>query len=145
MGLCLSCLKPEVDDGGYDERTSLLNDSRYADEEYQNALLRQQQRQSELSVIVNDLSENLIDVSTFLTSNGDGSRAATPQVIENFASEEDFDQTSPALPSAGLETKEKHYPKVWSVEEKIQLLRDVAEENLKCELVAPKDALYVEL
>lgn len=141
MGLCLSCLRPEVDDG-YDERSSLLGDSRYADEDLQNQLLKQQQRQNELSVIVNDLSENLIDVSTFLSTNGDSIHAINTH--ENFVNDEDVGQ-SPSSPSAGLESREKKYPKVMSIEEMIQVMRDAEDEKVTCEITAPKEPLYVEL
>lgn len=144
MGLCLSCLRPDVEEQGYDERTSLLNDSRFADEEYQNELLRQQKRQNELSNIVNDLNENLIDVSTFFTSN-EGPVNDGAQVTDGYVAEDGFEQPSPALTSAGLESREKQYPKIWTLEEKAQLLERVSRENIKCELKAPQEALYVDL
>lgn len=140
MGVCLSCLRPEVDDN-YDERSSLLGDSRHADEDLQNQLLRQQQRQNELSVIVNDLNENLIDVSTFLSTNGDSIQAINTHDNENYGNDEDV-VPSPISPSAGLEKK---YPKVMSIEEMIELLREVEEEKIVCEITAPKEPLYVEL
>lgn len=145
MGPCLSSLRPKVEDNEYDERTSLLGEGHYADQDFQNELLRQQQRQNELSVIVNDLSENLIDVSMFLNSNGTTSQTVNPQMVESEAGDEDFDQSSPIPPSAGPETREKHYPKVWSVEEKIQLLRDMGKESITLDIARPKDAMYVEL
>lgn len=145
MGLCLSCLVAEVDDNESDERTSLLGESRSGDEDFQNELLRQQQRQNELSLIVNDLSENLIDVSAFLGSNGGQNHSALSQSIDNLAGEDDSEQGSAALPSAGLENREKQYPKVWTVEEKSQLLLELAKKDYKCELSAPKDTLFVDL
>ncbi|CAK7898048.1 hypothetical protein CAAN1_15S03620 [[Candida] anglica] len=69
MGLCLSCLRPETDDDEYNERTSLLQHNQFSDENLQEELLKEQQRQAELNGIVNELSDNLIDVSTFLSSN----------------------------------------------------------------------------
>lgn len=145
MGVCLSCLRTDIDDQGYDERTSLLNDSRFGDEDFQNELLRQQQRQNELSTIVNNLNENLIDVYTFLSPSGSQNQSSAPQITENYSTEDDFEQPSPAQPSAGLEIREKQYPKIWTLEEKKQLLRRVAEENVKCELKAPEEPLYVDL
>lgn len=70
MGVCLSCLRPELEDDEYNERTSLLGQqNRFSDENIQEELFKQQQRQSELNGIVNELSDNLIDVSTFLSLN----------------------------------------------------------------------------
>lgn len=69
MGLCLSCLKPSTDEEDeYNERTSLLRSQEfYSDEHLQEELLKKQQRQQELNNIVSELSDNLIDVSTFLS------------------------------------------------------------------------------
>lgn len=69
MGICLSCLRPvEEDDDEFNERSSLLRGQEfYTDEHIQEELLKKQQRQQELNNIVNDLSEHLIDVSTFLS------------------------------------------------------------------------------
>ena len=66
MGVCLSCLRGDEDDDEINETTSLLGHGIYSDENYQEELLKQQQRQNELNVIVNELNDNLIDVSTFL-------------------------------------------------------------------------------
>ncbi|OBA19276.1 hypothetical protein METBIDRAFT_22105, partial [Metschnikowia bicuspidata var. bicuspidata NRRL YB-4993] len=68
MGVCFSCLGFNNDGEDYNERSSLLgNNNLYSNEDLHENLLKQQQRQNELSVIVNDLSDNLIDVSTFLS------------------------------------------------------------------------------
>ena len=69
MGVCLSCLRGDDDDDEINETTSLLGHGIYSDENYQEELLKQQQRQNELNVIVNELNDNLIDVSTFLNKN----------------------------------------------------------------------------
>ncbi|CAR65704.1 DEHA2D18392p [Debaryomyces hansenii CBS767] len=69
MGVCLSCLRGDYDDDEINETTSLLGHGIYSDENYQEELLKQQQRQNELNVIVNELNDNLIDVSTFLNKN----------------------------------------------------------------------------
>lgn len=145
MGVCFSCVKSDLDDQGYDERTSLLNDSRFGDEDFQNELLRQQKRQNELSTIVNNLNENLIDVYTFLSPSSSQNRGSAPQMTENFSAEDDFEQPSPAQPSAGLEIREKQFPKIWTLEEKKQLLQQVAEENVKYDIKAPEEPLYVDL
>lgn len=69
MGLCLSCLQPSTDEEDeYNERSSLLRSQEfYSDEHLQEELLKKQQRQQELNNIVSELSDNLIDVSTFLS------------------------------------------------------------------------------
>lgn len=67
MGICLSCLRPQVDDDELNERSSLLGHRQSTDENLQEELIKQQQRQAELFGIVNELSDNLIDVPTFLT------------------------------------------------------------------------------
>lgn len=82
MGACLSCLRGEYDDGEVNETTSLLGHGVYSDENYQEELLKQQQRQNELNVIVNDLNDNLIDVSTFLNKNS-FEHVAYPIIMSN--------------------------------------------------------------
>lgn len=67
MGICLSCLRPQTDDDELNERSSLLGHRQSTDENLQEELIKQQQRQAELFGIVNELSDNLIDVPTFLT------------------------------------------------------------------------------
>ncbi|ODV80444.1 uncharacterized protein CANTADRAFT_47649 [Suhomyces tanzawaensis NRRL Y-17324] len=71
MGLCLSCLRGSSDEDDVNESSSLLRNHHniYSSDYIQEAeLLKQQQRQQELNTIVNDLSDNLIDVSTFLNT-----------------------------------------------------------------------------
>lgn len=68
MGICLSCIRPSESDDDPNENTSLLR-GQYNDEYLQEAqTVRYQQRQQELGGIVNDLSDNLIDVSSFIGS-----------------------------------------------------------------------------
>lgn len=69
MGLCFSCLYGDDDDGNNNERSSLLqNHQLYSEENLQEEVKKQQQRQNELAGIVNELSDNLIDVSTFMSN-----------------------------------------------------------------------------
>ncbi|EDK41123.2 hypothetical protein PGUG_05221 [Meyerozyma guilliermondii ATCC 6260] len=69
MGLCYSCLYGDEDDGNNNERSSLLqNHQLYSEENLQEEVKKQQQRQNELAGIVNELSDNLIDVSTFMSN-----------------------------------------------------------------------------
>lgn len=68
MGLCYSCLLGEAEDTN-NERSSLLqNHQLYSEENLQEEVKKQQQRQNELAGIVNELSDNLIDVSTFMSN-----------------------------------------------------------------------------
>lgn len=95
MGVCLSCLRPEVDDDEFNERTSLLQQNRFSDENLQEEMIKQQQRQSELNGIVNELSDNLIDVSTFLSANTTVNQSMTMQDAgENGQAEEEGDDTA---------------------------------------------------
>lgn len=68
MGLCLSCLGGNGNEDEYDETASLLRRSQQGgyDLLQEEELIKQEQRQQELNSIVNDLSENLIDVTSFL-------------------------------------------------------------------------------
>ena len=68
MGACLSCLGGSRSEDEYDETTSLLRRNQQGgfDQLQEEELIKQQQRQQELNSIVNDLSENLIDVTSFL-------------------------------------------------------------------------------
>lgn len=69
MGLCYSCLYGDEDDGNNNERSSLFqNHQLYSEENLQEEVKKQQQRQNELAGIVNELSDNLIDVSTFMSN-----------------------------------------------------------------------------
>ena len=74
MGSCLSCLIGNSNDDEYNETSSLLRNqhlhqqysSDYLQEEQ---ILKQQQRQQELTSIVNELNDKLIDVASFLNGN----------------------------------------------------------------------------
>ncbi len=71
MGSCLSCLIGNSNDDEYNETSSLLRNqhlhqqysSDYLQEEQ---IMKQQQRQQELTSIVNELNDKLIDVTSFL-------------------------------------------------------------------------------
>lgn len=110
MGICLSCLRPiEDEDDDYNERSSLLRGQEfYSDEHIQEELLKKQQRQQELNTIVNDLSEHLIDVSTFLSYStvNTGSMPGTPN------------------PNDGSST-DKQYPYTLTPEDKSHILQQV--------------------
>ncbi|ODQ81568.1 hypothetical protein BABINDRAFT_11695 [Babjeviella inositovora NRRL Y-12698] len=79
MGICLSCLRPEEDEENpqLGERTPLLGQNTLKQEE-----IAAENRQKELDTIVSDLTENLIDVTTFLQAPDEG------EVEETGAEEE---------------------------------------------------------
>ncbi|EGV61026.1 hypothetical protein PSN45_002114 [Yamadazyma tenuis] len=131
MGICLSCLRPSEEDDEYNERSSLLRSQDfYSDEHLQEELLKKQQRQQELNNIVNELSENLIDVSTFMSNSTlqSSSTPNTPNINEYGASQD------------------KQYPYSISPNERAKILEEV--ENLDpavkeaCK-VEVKDSLYL--
>lgn len=116
MGLCLSCIRPNNDeDDELNERTSLLRSQDfYSDEHLQEELLKKQQRQNELNNIVNELSDNLIDVSTFLSnttiiSNSNNSAPNTPNLsMLNFSTS----------------SQEKQYPYIVTAKEKQKIAQE---------------------
>lgn len=156
MGACLSCLFGSGDDTDANERTSLLgNNNLYSDEDLQEELWKQQQRQNELNNIVNDLNEHLIDVSTFLGSNGTangvnttpnpGSSIASPRIHDTDDNEVSA-AASPSVGPAGLEMTNRQYPHLLGVEEKLQILKAVERlgpNERKCEIEKASGPLYV--
>lgn len=82
MGVCLSCLRGDDEEEDINETTSLLGSGIYGDGNYQEELLKQQQRQNELNGIVNELNSNLIDVSTFLNKSS-FEQSEYPVVLDN--------------------------------------------------------------
>lgn len=136
MGLCFSCLGSGSDDSENNERTSLLGSHNlYSDENLQEELLKQQQRQNELSTIVNDLSDNLIDVSTFLSNTPNGVTTGGEMLYLNASlgnETEDLNGSALTSPGVGPADDERLYPYLLSVEEKVQILKAV--DNLDDEL-----------
>lgn len=129
MGACLSCLGSNSDEGDYNERTSLLNHKLYLDEDLHEELIKQQQRQNELNAIVNDLSDHLIDISTFLSAPPDK------------AADDARSAASPTVAPAGLDD-ERQYPYMWSVDEKRKLAAAAAK-TPRFAIAAPTEPLYV--
>lgn len=82
MGVCLSCLRGDDEEEDINETTSLLGSGIYGDGNYQEELLKQQQRQNELNGIVNELNSNLIDVSTFLNKSS-FEQSEYPVILDN--------------------------------------------------------------
>lgn len=117
MGLCLSCLYPANDEEDeFNERSSLLRSQDfYSDEHLQEELLKKQQRQNELNNIVNELSDNLIDVSTFLSnttiaSNANNSAPNTPNL---------------SMLNYSTSSQEKQYPYLLTSKEKDKIAQEV--------------------
>lgn len=149
MGACLSCLVG--DDLDYNERASLLgNQETITDDDFQEDLIKQQQRQNELNTIVNDLSDNLIDVATFLSrksaENGHVVTQGT-QSLENSTrsliprGDDDLGDSEAGLASSvdGM----KQYPSLWSLDKKVQLMKDVATSHATFEIKPSSESLYV--
>lgn len=132
MGLCLSCIRPDYDnEDEFNERSSLLgNQHLHSDENIQEELLKQQQRQQELNGIVNDLNDNLIDVSTFL-SDPVVSNGAIPAANLSYLTNSLQPQTTNEENGAALAHEQqdgiqgKQYPYVLSPEEKKKILQEV--------------------
>lgn len=158
MGICFSCLGLNSDDGDYNERSSLLgNNNIYSDEDVHESLLKQQQRQNELSVIVNDLSDNLIDVSTFLSkqssenynnkntlsSTQSGDIFATASSLQGTDDDAGVPTDSPNLPLDSADDNDKPLPHLWSLEKKIQLMKDVSASHSSFDIEPPSQSLYV--
>lgn len=116
MGLCLSCIRPTPDeDDEFNERSSLLRSQEfYSDEHLQEELMKKQQRQNELNNIVNELSDNLIDVSTFLS---------------NTSIPNNSDHNTPNLSMLNYSTssQEKLYPYMLTSKEKEQIVAEIGD------------------
>ncbi|WLF77494.1 hypothetical protein PVL30_001212 [Lodderomyces elongisporus] len=141
MGLCLSCLSGSQSDED-DETTSLLRRSQqnqspdYLQEE---ELMKQHKRQQELNHIVNDLSDKLIDVASFLSSknhannynNGNTSSSTKPSLSTQLSTMGLNTQTSFGNLSLGdirdEETSSasvsRQYPYIYNQSEKEKVLR----------------------
>lgn len=124
MGICLSCLRPAEEDE-INERSSLLRGQDfYSDEHLQEEILKKQQRQQELNNIVNELNDNLIDVSTFLTTS-----------------------TTPSTPNLNeFGSSDKVYPYVMTSSDKARIEQEASQldENIKlgCQ-IENKEPLYL--
>ncbi|KAK6197050.1 uncharacterized protein RJT21DRAFT_123469 [Scheffersomyces amazonensis] len=92
MGACISCLLDTFynnNDDEFNENSSLLrnnNNGLYSNDYLQQEeILKQQQRQQELNSIVNDLNENLIDVSSFLNTGVPSSNLSHSHVLSTHS------------------------------------------------------------
>lgn len=132
MGICLSCLRNDDEDGQYDEQTSLLRNQQLYSSEYlqEEQHLKQQHRQQELKNIVNELSDKLIDVSTFLNNN---SIPNTPNLTYSI--------------SSNATDVDKQFANVLSEQDKINILQESQsldpQIKAKCEVVL-KEPLFLE-
>lgn len=146
MGICLSCLRSDDDnDDEFNERSSLLRDHNlYTDENLQEELLKQQQRQQELNVIVNDLNDNLIDLSTFLNSSVNNNLAGSTNLSYSTGSlQPQTTQDEIAAP----DSQQKQYPYLLTSEEKQDILREVENisDDIKSSIKAESDEpLYLQ-
>lgn len=138
MGLCLSCLglNDSADDEINETSSLLRNQQMYSDDYLQEAeLLKQQQRQSELNTIVNDLSDNLIDVTTFLNE------PSTNQLSYLISS-------VPEAPTGEATDESKNYPYQYTNEEKAKVVKHTAQldPNIRkeCEIVF-EEGVYLKL
>ncbi|KAJ8140096.1 hypothetical protein OXX80_004338 [Metschnikowia pulcherrima] len=158
MGICFSCLGLNGDDGDDGERTSLLgNNNIYSDENNYENLLKQQQRQNELSSIVNDLSDNLIDVSTFLSKGSvegyNKNTISSTQSTDVFATANGVQNghndtgaiTTEDSANSPLDASDndKSLPYLWPLDKKLQLMKDVSTSHPLFEIKPPSESLYV--
>lgn len=138
MGACLSCLGlGDSTDDELNETSSLLrNQQMFSDDYLQEAeLLKQQQRQSELNIIVNDLSDHLIDVTTFLNE------PSTNQLSYLITS-------IPEVPTEGLTDGVKNYPYQYTNDEKVKVMNEIdqLDDSIRkeCEILS-EEGVYLNL
>lgn len=128
MGLCLSCLRgSDSRDDEVNETSSLLRNQHdmYSLDYMQEAeLLKQQQRQQELNAIVNNLSDNLIDVSSFLNTDTHAT-IATQVRAQDESSRHSLEQ--PTNTDSVVDDDEKQYPRQYGAGEKDDVLKQVAQ------------------
>lgn len=154
MGACLSCLGGN-DDSDDNERHSLLGShSRYADENVQEQLLKQQQRQSELNGIVSDLNNDLIDVSTFVSNTqdtehetvqadqDDNIQSPVLSAVAATSSNPGTAHASPSVVPVSL-TNDGSFPHLLSIDEKKTILEDLKQYVNQVVQVQVSGPLYV--
>lgn len=146
MGACLSCLIPDNDNDN-DENTSLLcgEHNQYSNFE-QEEELKLQQRQRELNTIVNDLSDNLIDVLSFL--NSPNTAANPPNLMYLVANSLHLQNTHEDDVDASGGGDQKTYPYQYTSSDKekvvseVGLVPEAVKQACKVEL---NDTLYLKL
>lgn len=126
MGACLSCLRgSDQNDDELNENSSLLRGqhNQYSSDYLQEAeLLKQQQRQQELNTIVNDLSDNLIDVTSFLNNE-------QPQTSEINGGGHNFLYRGDSANTTVDETDQKNFPAQYTQNQRLAVLKSVTELN----------------
>lgn len=153
MGACLSCLNFGGEDDELNERSTLLDGQHvYSDENLHDELIKQQQRQSELAVIVNNLNDKLLDISTFLGPRaGHGAPIASLNSIEESTNDNFRNVTpgqSPSVAPAGLDVPNLLFPSLVLYEEKQRINAEANEllaKGYKVYVKAPDHPLYVQL
>lgn len=137
MGLCLSCLESN-DEYDANERRSLLGNETFSDEDLQEDLVKQQKRQNELLLIVNDLTENLIDASSFLSKQQPGPETLGPanDAAQNLG--------VAASPNPVLTPDDsKQLPYIWSPDQKIELMKQLAMSHETFDVLPAQNPLFV--
>lgn len=154
MGACLSCLGGQEDIDENERQMLLGNHQNFADENYQEQLLKQQQRQSELNGIVSDLNNDLIDVSTFVLSsqaveNGEAAPEADGEIqspalsaVIASGSAPGTAQASPSVVPVSL-SNDKTLPCLLGLDEKRKILEDLKQYLALVAPVKPTGPLYV--
>ncbi|EGW33639.1 uncharacterized protein SPAPADRAFT_60971 [Spathaspora passalidarum NRRL Y-27907] len=154
MGACLSCLQHTNDDE-YNETTSLLRnqDNQYTSDYVQEEqILKQQQRQQELASIVNELSDKLIDVTSFLSGGPSQSQMsitnspnANPKINnDTILSENDMNDSH--ITTSNEYDQGKTFPYIYNNIDKnavIQAAEDLDEETREACQVKLSDPLYL--
>lgn len=149
MGACLSCLggQEDIDEN---ERQSLLGGHQhYDDENYQEQLIKQQQRQSELNGIVSDLNNDLIDVSTFVSNtqveDGEAEQDVQSPALSAVANSGSLPGTAQASPSVVpvLFSQDKSFPHLLGIDEKKKILEDSKQYKDQVAPIQVSGPLYV--
>lgn len=108
MGPCISCLRQEEEEFG--ETTSLLRNesNQYDSLQLQQEMKKKQQRQQELNNLVNELLDNLIDMSSFITNTTLNSNAgSTEGVYPYYVTKSEKDAIIEDVKTLDVETKNK--------------------------------------
>ncbi|CAX43360.1 conserved hypothetical protein [Candida dubliniensis CD36] len=146
MGNCLSCLLGTSNDDDYNETSSLLRHQQQHNQQYlsdylqEEQILKQQQRQQELVSIVNELNDNLIDVTSFLSGNNNNNASLGNSGIlanESNINEEEEIQVS---------STKKSLPYVYTKEDKDEILKklnDIDDEVKQSFKIKSSEPLYI--
>ncbi|RLV93639.1 hypothetical protein JA1_002360 [Spathaspora sp. JA1] len=152
MGACLSCLQYSSDDE-YNETTSLLRnqENQYSGDYVQEEqILKQQQRQQELASIVNELSDKLIDVTSFLSggpSNGPTISLTNSPNLNTKTNHDYNEEVNDSYINNNIEDDQgKSYPYVYNSIDKnavIKATEELNQETREACQVKSSDPLYL--